>query len=472
MDSKTTEGGSTADIRTKQVTEAMKSRIETAEQLRQQPPPPPAPESIGEPPSQSPQPLKEPYPQPPPEMQRTRPPARMWRVPTPAGSSTPAPGAMTPTPTSAPPLRSWKHMPTSDPNLFVDLPPPASRDEAYLMEEGRSDDCSIPFFGTGITREPPDDPEPAPEPPKRTGSLLDGEFDERASHKEFVLALQEWRNAGKVEAAGGGAGTEVGTGTESSATLGPDRGSGRDSTRQARPAWRSSRDAHDEPLLPTHAAPSSTGSSTPSLASIGRSISSFGASLGAALGMAVTALAPAADSSGGGGTSSARPSFSAGSKPGDRSLLEGTYDESGSHRSFLSALNDWRGVRQGDAGYTGQPPSLPSSSEWDLPPAAPESASLTYMERLLLHKFRRRDAAEPEERTAPFRPAPAKPNSDKEAKEDLECGSSTAWDDADDEFLATIPVTAPTTGRDDGARTSWVRPKGGATSMVEDITGV
>lgn len=236
------------------------------------------------------------------------------------------------------------------------IPPTPPRDTEsardyiiFAAEEGRND----PTIGYGSPLL--DTSSPSVEV-KRKPSLLDGAFNEEESHRSFVEALEEWRNAGKRsvnkhEPAGNSRVTVAAI----SPTAAKQTGIGDDD------------DGNDDMTLPTYHQPRARAGS---LVSLGKSLSSLTTSLGAALGISNTQLTDNRSTSKsmsdlnhsntspqhrlhleGLGNMERTPAstphlYSQNADQGAHaSRSEGQYDEEESHRSFLAALNQWRGAR-------------------------------------------------------------------------------------------------------------------------------
>ncbi|TPX72880.1 hypothetical protein SpCBS45565_g00211 [Spizellomyces sp. 'palustris'] len=398
-----------------------------------------------------PQPPPQPLSPPPTGMQNARPP-RMWRVPSALGHygvpPSPAPPPTLPrstnplltAPTSArrqsegytSPRRSSEHYTStrrgSDTTVIAIPPTPprdsdSARDDLFsAVEEGRND-VTVSFGSS-----PPASDSVLSDHGSKD-SLLDGSFDEEASHKSFVQALEEWRKEAIPE--NSKSLPPSGISGNRRASVSPVRVT--KGSAGASPEKQGRVPNDDDLFLPTHNERSSPAHSRPragSLATIGKSISSLTTTLGAALGI------------GGGGNATGVPSRYASDSTSpvhtsvpdidaspsktrsdttlephaldghQTSLLDGGYDESESHRSFLAALNRWRRVQEGDEGYidvTGKRTatesnegrfSISTATETPariLPSRAAEAAEsafaqsangLTYMERLLLGKYR------------------------------------------------------------------------------------
>ncbi|KAJ3049551.1 hypothetical protein HK097_009468, partial [Rhizophlyctis rosea] len=209
--------GAEADQLRKGLENSLKGHVGTADELRRQGPPPPSqaaptsPERI--------------QPQPPGGTQPSARPPRLWRVPSSLDHSSPSLAsslsASSPdlhTPSSSVPQRASARRvsyapgftgpaPQRDDNGYVDIPPAIptdARDQLFnAAEEGRSDDVvvtsPVPPTASASSGSQADLRESRQTEASGKNTLLDGSFDEVASHKEFVEALEEWRRSRGIE---------------------------------------------------------------------------------------------------------------------------------------------------------------------------------------------------------------------------------------------------------------------------------
>ncbi|KAI8825171.1 uncharacterized protein EV422DRAFT_564505 [Fimicolochytrium jonesii] len=392
-----------------------------------------------------------------------RPPARMWRVPSALAPSQPPPSTGASSPPSAcksnpfgniPPSRRSSEMYASTnrraSHIFgsetltgrrpseaiavVAIPPTPPRDpdsaRDYMIsaaEEGRTD--WVPGFSTsGSALTDPSDPSTTGNngtalPSNTTPTLLDGHFDEEASHKSFTSALEEWRNERAAQKR-----IESPRDFKSAnrrATVAVISGPKDPHLPPSQSAARTRRATNDQDMyLPTHHETSAAlhRPRSGSLASFGQSLTNLTASLGMRFGMS--------------SSTHASDSPTAHSTPDMYQLTLPTHQQNTSGESLrssnTSSAPDLRGGRgdgvedpeAGRRGYAGRHKGegefargvQTNSTSTDPPPAhhphptqtalqttqhafSTSSNRLTYMERLLLDKYRAQE-------TPPLPPPP------------------------------------------------------------------